>query len=201
MDSTLKAWREDFVSCLAQPLFVEALFDRMPDMVFSVKDRAGRYITMSQACAERCGLAANMRRWGERRMSCSRPIWQTAMPNRMSSCSALACHSRQPGPDPIQQPRARLVSQQQDPLARCAGQHHRPGLFVTRSTGAQPGRHRGCPHGRGGGPYAGLLCPAAVGDLRRRLGDRSRGGFRGDFRGGLGRRLLGGGLLGTWRHG
>ncbi|MDN3575851.1 AraC family transcriptional regulator [Chitinimonas viridis] len=57
MDSTLKAWREDFVSCLAQPLFVEALFDRMPDMVFSVKDRAGRYITMSQACAERCGLA------------------------------------------------------------------------------------------------------------------------------------------------
>ncbi|MDK2122955.1 AraC family transcriptional regulator [Parachitinimonas caeni] len=56
MDAELKAWRDTFVGQLAQPLFVEALFDRMPDMVFSVKDRAGRYVEISQACAERCGL-------------------------------------------------------------------------------------------------------------------------------------------------
>jgi AraC-like DNA-binding protein len=57
MDAALKAWRDDFVEMLAQPLFAEALFDGQPDMVFSVKDRSGRYVTMSEACAERCGLA------------------------------------------------------------------------------------------------------------------------------------------------
>lgn len=57
MDVMLKAWREDFVAQLAQPLQVETLFDHMPDMVFTVKDRQGRYICMSEAGAERCGLA------------------------------------------------------------------------------------------------------------------------------------------------
>ncbi|MBV8656793.1 MAG: AraC family transcriptional regulator [Burkholderiales bacterium] len=57
MDAALKAWRDDFVQQLAQPLFADALFDGQLDMVFSVKDRSGRYVTMSEACAERCGLA------------------------------------------------------------------------------------------------------------------------------------------------
>lgn len=56
MDATLKRWCNEFIGRLAQPLFIEALFDRQPDMVFSVKDRDGRYITMSEACAERCNL-------------------------------------------------------------------------------------------------------------------------------------------------
>ncbi|WP_374355765.1 helix-turn-helix domain-containing protein [Chitinimonas sp.] len=58
MDTETRAWRDDFVAQLAQPLFAEALFDRMPDMVFSVKDRSGRYVCMSEACADRCGLAS-----------------------------------------------------------------------------------------------------------------------------------------------
>lgn len=58
MDAAIRMWRDDFVARLAQPLFVEALFDRMPDMVFSVKDRAGRYVCMSEACADRCGLGS-----------------------------------------------------------------------------------------------------------------------------------------------
>lgn len=50
-------WRQQFLRELAQPLpWVEALFDRQPDMVFSIKDRNGRYVSISQACAERCGL-------------------------------------------------------------------------------------------------------------------------------------------------
>jgi len=56
MDATLKHWRDGFIDRLAQPLFIEALFDKQPDMVFSVKDRMGRYVTMSEACAERCNL-------------------------------------------------------------------------------------------------------------------------------------------------
>ncbi len=56
METSLKTWRNDFVARLAQPLFVEALFDHMPDMVFSIKDRAGRYVCISEACADRCGL-------------------------------------------------------------------------------------------------------------------------------------------------
>jgi AraC-like DNA-binding protein len=56
MDATLQNWRDDFIERLAQPLFVEALFDRQPDLVFSVKDRVGRYVAISEACAERCNL-------------------------------------------------------------------------------------------------------------------------------------------------
>jgi AraC-like DNA-binding protein len=56
MDATLKNWRDEFIDRLAQPLFVEALFDRQPDLVFSVKDRDGRYVAISEACAERCNL-------------------------------------------------------------------------------------------------------------------------------------------------
>jgi AraC-like DNA-binding protein len=41
---------------IANPLFAEAMFDCVPDVVFSVKDREGRYICISQACVERCGL-------------------------------------------------------------------------------------------------------------------------------------------------
>ncbi|WP_137936712.1 AraC family transcriptional regulator [Chitinivorax sp. B] len=44
------------VSDLRDTLFVQTLFDRLPDIVFSVKDTAGRYVAMSEACVERCGL-------------------------------------------------------------------------------------------------------------------------------------------------
>ena len=35
--------------------FTEALFDRIPDVVFFVKDRAGRYIVVNQTLVTRCG--------------------------------------------------------------------------------------------------------------------------------------------------
>lgn len=50
-------WRQAFIASIADPLFVETMFDHMPDVVFSVKDRLGRYVTMSDACVERCGLS------------------------------------------------------------------------------------------------------------------------------------------------
>ncbi|WP_240360942.1 AraC family transcriptional regulator [Pyxidicoccus caerfyrddinensis] len=52
----LEHWRADFMGQVANPLFAEALFDRVPDIVFSVKDTRGRYVCISEACAERCGL-------------------------------------------------------------------------------------------------------------------------------------------------
>ena len=33
-----------------------SLFDRNPDMLFVIKDRAGRYVCVSESCVERCGL-------------------------------------------------------------------------------------------------------------------------------------------------
>jgi AraC-like DNA-binding protein len=57
MSTELFAWREEFMARLASPLYVEALFDRLPDIVFSIKDRSGRYVLMSEACVERCGLS------------------------------------------------------------------------------------------------------------------------------------------------
>ena len=56
MTPQLTQWREAFLADIATPLFFEAIFDHMPDVVFSVKDRDGRYVSISQACADRCGL-------------------------------------------------------------------------------------------------------------------------------------------------
>ncbi|MFY1828923.1 helix-turn-helix domain-containing protein [Myxococcus fulvus] len=52
----LEHWRVEFMGRVTNPLFAEALFDRVPDIVFSVKDIQGRYVCISEACAERCGL-------------------------------------------------------------------------------------------------------------------------------------------------
>lgn len=41
---------------LTDVAFIESLFDRLPDVVFSVKDIEGRYVAMSSACVPRCRL-------------------------------------------------------------------------------------------------------------------------------------------------
>ncbi len=49
-------WRDGFLGSVASADFLQGLFDHMPDVVFCIKDRAGRYVLMSEACVERCGL-------------------------------------------------------------------------------------------------------------------------------------------------
>ncbi len=56
MQTDLQQWRHAFIGDIADPLFVETMFDYMPDVVFSLKDRLGRYVAISDACVERCGL-------------------------------------------------------------------------------------------------------------------------------------------------
>lgn len=58
-------WGGAFLARVADPRYVESLFDRLPDIVFSVKDRAGRYVAMSRACVERCGLAGKRQAIGK----------------------------------------------------------------------------------------------------------------------------------------
>lgn len=50
------ASRHRFMREIACPWYVERLFDRLPDMVFSIKDRDGRYVSISEPAAQRCGL-------------------------------------------------------------------------------------------------------------------------------------------------
>lgn len=45
------------MASIASPLLAESMFDHVPDVVFAVKDREGRYICISAACVERCGLS------------------------------------------------------------------------------------------------------------------------------------------------
>ncbi len=45
-----------FFEQLADPGFLNTLFSRLTDCVFSIKDRDGRYVAISDACVERCGL-------------------------------------------------------------------------------------------------------------------------------------------------
>jgi AraC-like DNA-binding protein len=40
---------------IADPFFAEALFDALPDVVFFVKDVAGRYVVVNQTLVQRCG--------------------------------------------------------------------------------------------------------------------------------------------------
>lgn len=56
MKAEMAQWREGFMARVGSPHYVESLFDRLPDIVFSVKDRDGRYVLMSEACVQRCGL-------------------------------------------------------------------------------------------------------------------------------------------------
>lgn len=44
------------LSQLAAPIVTGELFDLVPDTVFFLKDRAGRYIAVNQTLVERCGL-------------------------------------------------------------------------------------------------------------------------------------------------
>jgi AraC-like DNA-binding protein len=54
--NAIEKWRTTLMQAITYPLFVEAMFDYVPDIVFSVKDREGKYVCISKACVERCGL-------------------------------------------------------------------------------------------------------------------------------------------------
>ena len=40
---------------LAEPFTAEVLFDHLPDVVFFIKDRDGRYLSVNRTLVERCG--------------------------------------------------------------------------------------------------------------------------------------------------
>jgi AraC-like DNA-binding protein len=49
-------WQNEFFCRLAPNAMFANVFDQIPNVVFSVKDREGRYVLMSQSGARRCGL-------------------------------------------------------------------------------------------------------------------------------------------------
>lgn len=49
-------WRDGFMAEVASPWYAERLFDRLPDIIFSIKDRQGRYVSISETVTMRCGL-------------------------------------------------------------------------------------------------------------------------------------------------
>lgn len=49
-------WHKTFLANIASTMYLQEIFDYMPDVVFSIKDRQGRYVLMSEACVQRCGL-------------------------------------------------------------------------------------------------------------------------------------------------
>ncbi len=61
---TLRAlWRN-----LGESDWLRELFDRLPDVVFSLKDREGRYLWISLGVVERCGLRSREAALGKRAM-------------------------------------------------------------------------------------------------------------------------------------
>lgn len=51
-----REWQAAFMAGIASPYYVEGLFDRLGDVVFSIKDCQGRYVLMSAAAVARCRL-------------------------------------------------------------------------------------------------------------------------------------------------
>ncbi|MGS1123996.1 helix-turn-helix domain-containing protein [Rhodanobacter sp. FW102-FHT14D06] len=49
-------WQATFLGRIASQGYVEGLFDRLADIVYSIKDRQGRYVLMSAAAVARCHL-------------------------------------------------------------------------------------------------------------------------------------------------
>lgn len=56
LNPSTRRWREAFIARVGSLGFVEDLFDRLPDVVFSIKDRQGRYVGLSKAALARCAL-------------------------------------------------------------------------------------------------------------------------------------------------
>jgi len=49
-------WRDAFLSGIAPSDVLQAMFDPLRNVVFSIKDRQGRYVLVSEACVKRCCL-------------------------------------------------------------------------------------------------------------------------------------------------
>src|SRR6516225_7814659 len=47
--------RQQLAAQIANVFFTEPLFDALPDVVFFVKDAAGRYVVVNQTLVRRCG--------------------------------------------------------------------------------------------------------------------------------------------------
>ncbi|MEO7324166.1 MAG: AraC family transcriptional regulator [Dokdonella sp.] len=65
MNREVAQWREAFIAHLASPWALESLFDRLPDIVFCIKDTKGRYVSMSEAAVSRCGLKRKQDAFGK----------------------------------------------------------------------------------------------------------------------------------------
>jgi len=68
--------------------FTEALFDRIPDVVFFIKDRAGRYVLVNQTLVTRCGMREKNELLGQT----AREVFPSPLGNRFfeQDCRVLA---------------------------------------------------------------------------------------------------------------
>src|SRR5690625_7817240 len=55
-DAATQRWSSSFMASIASPGFVLHLFDRLPDIMFSIKDVHGRHITIIDTVMLRGGL-------------------------------------------------------------------------------------------------------------------------------------------------
>jgi AraC-like DNA-binding protein len=72
--------------------FVESLFDRVRDAVFTVKDPQGRYLAMSRSGVERCGLASREAAIGKTAFD----LWPEEMARRYSDQDASLLRTGRP---------------------------------------------------------------------------------------------------------
>jgi len=82
---------------LASLGFVEALFQRVRDAVFTVKDPQGRYLVMSQSGVERCGLASSEAAVGRTAFD----LWPPAMARRYAEQDAILFRTGRPVVDAL----------------------------------------------------------------------------------------------------
>jgi PAS domain S-box-containing protein len=54
---TLDKTADNFLAALGRPFLAEELFDRIPDVVYFLKDRNARYVAVNATLVRRCGLS------------------------------------------------------------------------------------------------------------------------------------------------
>jgi len=77
--------------------FVEELFDRVRDAVFTVKDPQGRYLAMSRSGVERCGLASKAAALGRTAFD----LWPPEMARRYAEQDASLLRTGRPFVDAL----------------------------------------------------------------------------------------------------
>ena len=149
---------------LGRPFPAEELFDVVPDIVFFVKDREGRYVSVNRTLADRCGLAERSQAIGRTALELVPPPARRSLrPTGPRDHQNRARHPRPARTPPLPARPPRLVPDLQGTARRPLRPDHRPVRDLARPP--QPVRGPRRPRPR---------CPSVLDHVHRHIDEPLR---------------------------